>query len=108
MRKEIELKLKGNTRRKLRENLIQEFLKEKAGKGTGDRSSKYFYFVEKLNDDRKIFLQRPANLNKGFDFDINVTETVFEGSRKKTRPTHNHITNDLRLKKSKNRTEYKN
>ena len=66
------------TRRQIRRILISEFLKEKPGEGKEALASRYRYYVETLADGRRIFLHRPAPLNKGFDFTIHVENTRFK------------------------------
>lgn len=102
MRKEIELKLTGQTRLELRRNLVLKFLEEKPGKGTGDDASIYFYYVEKLQDGRRVYLKRPAQLNNGFDFGINVENTVFDNKLRKSMPSHANIIKDLTEKRKTN------
>jgi len=94
-----ELKVEGGTRQELREKVVHAFLNEAPGTGTGESASKYCYFVETLSDGRRIFLTRPAWLNKGFDFEIRVQDENFPGGRGKTdRPNHSVIFDDLKQK----------
>lgn len=100
------IKIVGN-RSEIRKKLFNLFLKEKPGKGTGNLSSKYTYYVETLTNKKRIFIKRPARFNKGIDFEINVENTYFTGKkRNSTRPSHNNILNDLRKKKVSNKNEY--
>jgi hypothetical protein len=101
MREYRELKIAGN-RFEIRHQLITEFLKEKPGEGKGDLCSIYVYFVETLSNGNRIFLKRPARLNKGFDFEVNVENTYFGDNRKTTMPSHPVIYNDLENKKDEN------
>lgn len=55
----------------MRKNLIQTFLCESPGIGTGDYASRYQYNVEQFGD-YGVFLKRPTQLNKGFDFTVNI------------------------------------
>lgn len=55
----------------MRENLIQAFLRETPGTGIGDNASRYQYNVERFGN-YGIFLKRPTQLNKGFDFTVNI------------------------------------
>jgi hypothetical protein len=98
MREYKELKVNGN-RQEIRHQLINEFLLEKPGTGTGEDCSIYIYYVESLTDGSRIFLKRPARLNKGFDFEVNVENTYFGYTRKTTMPSHNIIYEDLEWKK---------
>jgi hypothetical protein len=105
----------SNDRAELRKELINLFLQESPGQGTGDQASKYKYIVKQLNDGKNVFLSRPANLNNGFDFTLNVENINFnEGltnddgrpKRASTRPTHQNILEDLSAKKSENFSLY--
>lgn len=70
----------------MRENLIQTFLKEKPGTGTGDNASRYHYNVERFGD-YGIFLKRPTQLNKGFDFTVNIDGLFFKKNRRYSNPS---------------------
>ena len=93
-------------RSNLRKKALSEFLKEKAGDGTGDLTSIYRYNVETLKDGNKIYITRPAVLNKGFDFIIHVSGYKF--SNNKDNPTHVDIFNDIRHKIAFVRREQQN
>lgn len=97
----------GLTRETIRNNLIQVFLRENAGTGKGNKCSVYIYNVEKLSDGEIVFLKRPARLNKGFDFEINVSGYNFGKQRKTTMPNHDCILTDLELKKKESSSNYK-
>ena len=94
------------TRRQLRRLLISEFLKERPGHGKEELASRYCYYVETLTDGRRVYLRRPAPLNKGFDFTIHVENTIFKTNR--TMPAHRDIEDDLRLKQKRNPSSFKN
>jgi hypothetical protein len=101
---ELNLHLDGNlSRRAQREKLIVEFLKEEPGTGKGELTSKYIYFVECLQDGNRIYLTRPANLNKGFDFIIHVENHHFSRS---DIPSFQEVLQDLREKKEKYPDKY--
>lgn len=95
-----------NTREFFRNQVILEFLKEVAGTGSGDLASKYEYNVETTASGHNIFLQRPAQLNKGMDFTIRIRNYTFPNNRIKDAPKHDDIINDLIDKKSNNPIEY--
>lgn len=99
----------SGTRVEIREKLISEFLKEDPGTGTKDLASKYIYYVENLKNGNRIYLKRPAHLNKGFDFLINVENEIFltPKNRKQKNPAHYHIFEDLQQKKTENKEKYK-
>lgn len=91
-------------RKELRDNLIDLFKSENAGKGKGDLSTKVVYCVEDVNGEI-IYLKRPAPLNKGFDFEVHTKNKLFFG-RIKTRPSHECIKKILIVLKSQEPTIY--
>ena len=107
----ITLELENSKGRKvIRTSLINEFLKEEPGNGTGDLASKYIYYVEELNSGKKIYLTRPAGRNNGMDFIINVQEEFFlsrSGKRRLKSPAHHNIETDLKKKKLESPKNYK-
>ena len=102
------------SRKDIRNHVIAEFLKEEPGNGTGEESSKYIYEVEILSNNQKVYLQRPARLNKGMDFIVNTDGWVFYSDKPNKNgkfrhlpaPAHHNIISDLKLKKSENPSEY--
>lgn len=95
------------TRNSIRQAVVLEFLNEEPGTGNKKLASKYIYYVETLRDGNRIYLERPAQLNKGFDFIIKVENTEFkEKGALKYAPSHNNIIEDLRAKKNENSEEY--
>lgn len=97
----IDFKPQGDCRKDFRVKTIQAFLNEKEGywKKHVKVVTRYKYFVEKLADDRQIFLLRPTYLNKGIDFQVWV-ERFKDGVDE--RPSHADIINDLKIKKEEN------
>lgn len=77
--------------------MVNLFLEEEPGTGKGPETSKYIYYVEKLADGNRVYLNRPAYLNKGFDFIIAVENTTF--SNRKNIPRQDDIFRDLAKKK---------
>jgi hypothetical protein len=96
------------TRAEIRNFVISSFIAEAPGTGTGDLRSIYNYYVESLSDGNRIYLRRPAPLNKGVDFEVHVENTNFGISRRTTRPSHDSILADLRNKYDENHSEYEN
>lgn len=92
-------------RNELRKIVILKFITEKPGKGTGYKTSRYRYIVEKLKDCRHIYLTRPAPLKWGFDFIIHVEGETFRNG--KDNPAHEDILEDLKAKKEENFEKYK-
>jgi hypothetical protein len=104
--RELTIAIDGSLpRHELRRKVIEQFLLEQPGTGTGYETSKYTYYVEKLKDGNRIYLTRPAYLKKGFDFLIHVEEKVFMTG--KDFPKHDDIFEDLKKKKKENPELYK-
>jgi hypothetical protein len=91
-------------RKNLRKLVIRQFIKEKAGQGKKEKTSRYKYFVEELCSGNRIYLTRPAYFNKGFDFVIHIENYKF--SNKKDYPKYKDIKKDLRKKKRNNIRSY--
>lgn len=87
------------SRNDIRMNVINELAKELPGEGKNKLASKYTYYVETLNDQRRIYLRRPAFLHNGFDFVVCVEGINFNPTgRCRDYPTHDDILNDLKEK----------
>ena len=69
--------LQANNRADVRNELVSLFLQEQPGTGTGANASRYRYTVETFNN-YSIVLNRPAGLNKGFDFTVNIDGLKFK------------------------------
>lgn len=93
-----------NNRTDLRRFIIEYFLKEAPGTGNGDLTQKYRYDIKRFSNNRVLYLDRPAPLNKGFDFIIRVENYRFIQSYrgKQDAPKHAEIISDLKLKKAGN------
>ncbi|MBR3744158.1 MAG: hypothetical protein IKN31_03510, partial [Bacteroidales bacterium] len=65
-----------NTRADYRRTLTELFLNE--SNGVAWAPSKYEYQVETDNAGNTIYLKRPTNLNKGFDFEVRVSNVRFK------------------------------
>ena len=103
--KEINYSLPLGDRASIRRALIQTFLDEESGTGTGNNASRYRYNVEFFNN-YTIYLKRQTQLNKGFDFTVNVEGLYFKKNRKYSSPSHNDIINALLDCKSNFPLEY--
>ncbi len=103
----IEFKLLGSTRKELRDSIILKFLEEKPGHWLNGikHVSRYKYFVERLDDGRRIYLLRPTFLNKGIDFQVWVEKFDKRGDQK---PSHGNMISDLKLKRQEDNDAYKN
>ena len=99
-----------NTRADYRRTLTKLFLRERPG-DTG-APSKYEYNVETDNAGNQIYLKRPTNLNRGFDFEVRVLNIKFkhvsESGRvsHSNRPSHDNIIEDLTEKKAENPDQF--
>lgn len=101
----IDFSLCLKSRKELMKAVIMKFLNEDCGyweRGT-KHVMRYRYYVETLNDGRRIYLYRPARLNKGMDFQVYLER--MDGRADKM-PSHKNIFDDLRLKKQENAKEY--
>lgn len=94
MTKIVEYQLPSGNRAEKRSALITTFLNEEAGTGNGCNASRYQYNVESFLNYR-IFLKRPTQLNKGFDFTVNVSGLYFKKNRRYSNPSHNDIISAL-------------
>lgn len=96
-----------SSREECREKLILEFLKEEAGAGKRELTSRYKYYVEILKSGKRVYLSRPTHLNKGMDFTVHLENTKFRLKvAYKDRPKHQEIIEDLSQKKLDNSFEY--
>ncbi|MDD2654382.1 MAG: DNA adenine methylase [Candidatus Omnitrophica bacterium] len=91
-------------RNNLRKIVIDTFIRESAGRGKGEETSKYKYIVETLSSGEKVYLTRPVPLNKGFDFIVHVENYIFMNG--KDNPKHDDIKQDLQNKKQLNAQAY--
>ena len=87
---ECNFRLPSGNRAEKREALISCFLHEVAGLGRDNDASRYRYNVETYNG-YGIFLKRPTQLNKGFDFTVNVEGMYFKKNRRYSNPSHQDI-----------------
>lgn len=103
---ESDFDLRGGDRKEVREKIIGLFLSEKAGywKDGKKHVTRYKYYVETLEDGRRIYLYRPTYLNKGIDFQVWVEK--FDGIKAK-KPSHKDIFNDLEGKRGKDTSKLK-
>ena len=96
------------SRNEVRQRIIDVFIKEAPGKGSRDNASRYIYYVETLSDGNRVYLERPANLHKGFDFSIHDENTNYASPSQKRRnsPKHDDLAQDLKSKKTKTEKKY--
>lgn len=95
------------SRNDIRMKVVNELAKELPGEGKNELASKYTYYVETLNDQRRIYLRRPAFLHNGFDFVVCVEGINFNPTgRRRDYPTHDDILNDLKEKYNEDPKKY--
>lgn len=90
----IDYSLPSGDRISMRKNLIQTFLLENPGTGKENNASRYRYNVEQFGN-YQIFLKRPTQLNKGFDFTVNIDGLFFKKNRRYSNPSHQDIIDAL-------------
>ncbi len=90
----VDFQLPSGSRKFMRETLIKCFLSESPGSGKGDLASRYRYNVE-MYDSYGIYLKRPTQLNKGFDFTVNVQGMYFRKNKRYSNPSHKDICDAL-------------
>ncbi len=92
-------------RQQIRRSVIEAFLQEEPGNGTGELTSRYQYNVEQY-DKYAIYLKRPTQLNKGFDFTVNISGLAFKKERRYSKPSHDDVMNALICCRDKDAGEY--
>ena len=97
--------LRSESRADVRREVIELFLLENPGTGTGDDCSKYWYTVESING-YSIQLKRPVPLNKGFDFTVNIDGLYFKKNRRYNHPSHSDIVSALTYVRDENPSAY--
>jgi len=98
----LDIIISQRTRKALRDALINEFLKEEGGyvKNNTKYIQSYKYYVESLKNGKRVYLQRPAHLNKGMDFQVCVEGLLKYNNGHDKPPSHSDILKDLEIKKS--------
>lgn len=82
-----------NTRDDFRQFLLAKWAKESV-------AQKYRYFVEKLSDGGRVYLERPGRLNKGCDFVIFIEDLFLYKNGNNRPPSHKDLCIDLHNKKT--------
>lgn len=80
-----------NSRTEVRSFVLNKWIEETA-------EHKYRYFVETLNNNGRIYLERPGRLNKGCDFVIYIENQLLWRNGNDRPPDHGFILDDLREK----------
>ncbi len=101
----VKYTLKATNRTDIRKKIISLFLKENPGNGTGANCSRYRYTVQTFKK-YSIILNRPAGLNKGFDFTVNISGMNFKKKRTYSNPSHQDIINILQSVKANYLAQY--
>lgn len=98
----VELNLRNHNREEFRKIIVNTFLSENGGywKDGIKHVTRYRYNVESANG-KKIYLLRPAHLNKGMDFQVCAEDFKKFKNGKDKPPSHTDVLEDLKLKKSK-------
>lgn len=94
-------------RTQMRDDLINKFIKEQPGTGKGNLASRYTYTVDSFNT-YQILLKRPTQLNKGFDFTVNISGVYFKKQKLYSNPSHSDIINALTYCRNNYPTIYQN
>jgi hypothetical protein len=63
-------------------------------------STHFRYFVETLSDGKQIYLERPANLNKGCDFVIKIQDFIIFKNGNDKPPKHKDLLDFIKSNKS--------
>ncbi len=82
-----------NRKADIREFLLNTWIQEKPER-------KYRYFVETLENNDHIYLERPGQLNKGCDFVVFLENSICFKNGNDKPPKHEFILADLKLKKN--------
>lgn len=102
----VDYTLPSGDRALKRSDLIEAMLEELPGTGKGEDCSRYEYVVEHFGS-YEIYLKRPTQLNKGFDFTVNIRELYFKtGERRRANPSYQDIFDALSSCKLQNPKEY--
>jgi len=64
-----------------------------------DFGEKYRYFVGAFEDGKRIYLERPARINKGCDFIVYIEDLLLQKNGYDKPPKHDFLLDDLRTKK---------
>jgi len=106
----VSVRIVEKTREDYRRTLTELFLNE-APVAAGAPTI-YEYNVETDNAGNIVYLKRPTNLNKGFDFEVRVSNMRFKHVNKNSRvshsnrPSHDNIIDDLADKKAEDPIQF--
>jgi hypothetical protein len=90
----IEWQMNETTRRETRAAVLQTWANEEPG--TANNYRRYRYNVETLADGRRVYLHRPARLNKGCDFEVFCEWGIRNHNNgNPKRPTQNDLVDEL-------------
>lgn len=104
---QVRLRITGD-RRELRTKLVQRFLEEEPGTGTGDLCSRYIYLADRAPSGHHIELHRPAFRNNGMDFTVRCPTIKFNPGNRLVRhmPRHGDLVDAFRSFRRKYGSEY--
>ncbi len=91
---ELDLVLTARDRRGIREQVVGYWLAEESG--SVSVCHRYRYWVESLSDGSRIYLERPARLNKGIDFVIYCERFLYWRNGNDRPPGHGDLLRELR------------
>ena len=69
-------------------------------------TTQYRYYVEILQTEKRIYLERPGRLNKGCDFVILVEDLILYNNGNDKPPRHQDLIADLRSKEVSDRLQF--
>jgi hypothetical protein len=95
----LEGEVEFDNRERIREFILLTWLKESS-------NTSYRYFVETTNNGKRIYLERPARLNKGCDFVIYVEDLLAFINGKDKPPSFDNLVDDLRQKANDRPSEF--
>lgn len=81
-----------HSRKELRKFILTTYVEE-------DCNAKLRYYVETLENGKRIYIERPAQLNKGCDFVVFVEDFILYQNGNDKPPKHDDVLEDLREKK---------
>lgn len=89
----------GLSAKQIRDLLLETWKAESLG-------TLYRYFVETLQTGKRVYLERPGQLNKGCDFVIFVEDFILFANGNDKPPRHRDLINDLASKSNLNRAQF--
>ena len=94
----------GLDRAGIRRFVVETFLDEMPG---NDLEKEVYQYIVEECENNEIRILRQAWLNKGMDFKVNFEHIYFPGKRRTRNPSHQHIVDELIIKKNYDENAYK-